>query len=301
MSTTSTGSERRVRFGLRVWLALAFGAIAAALCVALAFAIGKRASDVVEQETGRYLARLAVEYRDAAVPGDLDAARRARVAIESSVDPALPVELMLVDSDGTVLVGPASLEGAGVLLNGGSAVAVQRWPDGEHYLVAVTDRTIARARADAAFAGVAELRRAILWAGLFLALAGIAAGWILATRHVRPLEALTRAAQQIAAGNDRVDLPPLDDNHEVQQLADALRAMLSRLRAQAESLRDAQDRLQRRVHERTAELVKVQAQLQLEVAEAKLARDELARALNGEKNENDAFIAGAGAVGMHGR
>ena len=44
MSTTSivTEARRRPRVGLRVWLALAFGALAGVLCVLLAFAIGDR-------------------------------------------------------------------------------------------------------------------------------------------------------------------------------------------------------------------------------------------------------------------
>jgi methyl-accepting chemotaxis protein len=274
------GGARRI--GLRIWLALVFGAVAGVLCVLLAFALGDRAGAVVQGEVDRYLERIAVEYRNGLEPQDIGAARGLREKVENSVDASLPVELLLLGRDGVVLAGPAGLEGAKIALpaeRGG----VQRWPDGVRYLVAAVPAAgqwiaIARARADDAFAPVARLRRSLLWAGLILTLGGITAGWILATRHARPLEVLTRAAQEIASGNDRIELPPLDDNQEVQRLAEALRAMLSRLRAQAESLREAQDRLQRRVHERTAELVKAQAQLELEVAEAKLARDELARA-----------------------
>jgi methyl-accepting chemotaxis protein len=198
----------------------------------------------------------------------------------------LPVELMLVDRDGTILVGPEDLEGTRLA----APATIQRGRDRRLFLTAasVTPKskddptpawsTLARTRADLAFAPAAALQRDILWASLLLALAGIAAGWVLGTRHALPLEALTRAAQEIARGNDRAELPPLDDNPEIERLARALRAMLLRLRMQAAALEDAQEHLQRRVHERTAELVKLQAELQLEVAEAKLARDDLARA-----------------------
>jgi methyl-accepting chemotaxis protein len=288
MSTASSGAEVRTRsrLGTRLWLAAAFGALAGTLCIVLSLVVGEHARDFARMETARYLGRLAAEYQEriGAVP-EPARARRARSALEASADPALALELMLIAADGTVLVGPPALEG--VRLSARGALREQRWPDGRDYLAAsVAARgdgepwsTLARARADAAFAFADELQRAVLWAALVLTLVGVGAGWIFATRHARPLERLTRAAQQIAAGSDRVELPPLDDNREVMRLAEALRAMVARLRAQAESLREAQDRLQRRVHERTAELVKVQAELELQVAEAKLAQEQLAREL----------------------
>ena len=311
MSTISTGFKRRYGslLAMRVRLATAFGALAGTLCVLLAFSVGEAGRELARIETGRYLSRLAIEYQDrldegiahrraAPLPAsrgamgvDLAWARGLREAIEASTAAALPAELMLVGPNGVVLIGPIDIEGSKIAFASAQAhseAILQRWPDGELYLVAasparISERlpgwtTVARTRADGPFAAATRLQGSILWAGLFLSLAGMAAGWILATRHVRPLEALTSAAQQIASGNDRIELPQLDGNREIARLAEALRVMLSRLRAQAESLREAQDRLQRRVHERTAELVKVQAQLQLEVAEAKLARDDLARA-----------------------
>jgi PAS domain-containing protein len=354
---------------MRGGLALAFGLLAGLLCVALAFGVGQFARNLMHAETGRYLSRMALEFRerlddtlahrradlelvartegspqnrrerieeiarargftwvgfidasgrvrtasgrvrttdqslvDVALPVDggrgviaaqldLTWARSLRGKIEASGDPALGVELMLVARDGTVLIGPAGVDGVKVEVpptaHSGVAALLQRWPDGVHYLIRSSVprseapagwSVIARTRADVALAPIDLLQRALLWAGLALALLGIFVGWVLATRHARPLEALTRAAQAIASGNDRAELPPLDDNQEVTDLAEALRSMLSRLRMQAESLREAQERLQRRVHERTAELVKAQAQLQLEVADATTARDELARA-----------------------
>lgn len=297
MSTLLTGFERSrgSLLAMRVRLATAFGALAGILCVLLAFAVGEAARELARIETGRYLSRLAIEYHDRLDEGarDLAWARKLREGIERSAAAALPAELMLVGPNGTVLIGPIDIEGSKVAIPSMQAqtdAIVQRWPDGERYLLAASPaRTagdplrvgwtiVARTRAEAPFAAATRLQNSILWAGLFLALAGMAAGWTLGTRHVRPLEALTSAAQEIASGNDRIELPKLADNREIARLAEALRVMLSRLRAQAESLREAQERLQRRVHERTAELVKVQAQLQLEVAEAKLARDDLARA-----------------------
>lgn len=274
-------------------MALGFGALAGALCIGLSIELGARANDAAALQTGRYLARLAMEYRGKLEEGggkrrglDLPRARAASARLESSADPALPVELMLLDAGGRVMVGPPALEGASVALPR-APVVLQRWPDGHRYIVAISPArdgqsprwsTLARARADQALAPVASMQRRFLWAGLLLALGGLAAGWVLATRHTRALEELTRAAQDIAAGKARTELPRLRADREVASLAEALRAMLAQLRSQAESLREAQERLQRRVHERTAELVQVQAELELEIADAKLARDDLARA-----------------------
>ena len=379
---------------MRAWLALAFGSAAGLLCVVLAFAIGERADELARVHTGRYLARVALDYREKlqdslaqrlaelkllaaldAVPGEASRQRRRerlelsaregsfewlayvdrsgtvqvasrgeaegrnlagaawfrsglrrvtivygesaatvelavplkggnglvvarlgrawaerlRGALEATSDAAMHVELLLTGREGAVLAGPEGLNGVnlGRQPARGATARLERWADGQRYLVAAAQpagrggldwHALARTRAEYAHGAAAELQRAILWAGLLLTLIGLAAGWVLATRHARPLEALTRAAQQIAAGHDRTELPPLQDFGEIARLAQALRAMVARLRAQAESLRDAQAGLQRRVHERTAELVKAQAELELEIAAAGLARDERAHA-----------------------
>ena len=111
-----------------------------------------------------------------------------------------------------------------------------------------------------------------------LALAGIGAGWLLATRLARPLEALASAAEKVMADEGRAALPLLRDNLEVARLSKSLREMVSHLRGQAETLREAQDRMEQRVRERTAELVELQAQLELEIADTMVARDDAAKA-----------------------
>ncbi|HTP63717.1 MAG TPA: diguanylate cyclase, partial [Burkholderiales bacterium] len=225
---------------------------------------------------------------------DLAWVARLRADIQGYADSRNPFELLLVQSDGTVLIGPADLVGRKHSLPLGARVgapaAIDRWQDGVEYVAGGSSSrgigadlnlgwiVIARERADVAFAPVAELQRAILLLGLGLALAGIGAGWLLAGRLARPLEALASAAAEVVAGKQRAALPLLRDNLEVARLSTALRAMLSHLREQAESLREAQDHLDQRVRERTAELVEVQAQLELEIADTMVARDDLAKA-----------------------
>lgn len=420
ISSTGSSSEPAQRAGLgallslRIQLALAFGALAGGLAVALSLVIGHYASEAARDEIGQYLTRLAIEYRDkldtslaermdevamlarldialpdAAAPerrraridqlmrnsdfvwmgyaspagrvevasgkllegADVSArpwfgaarehpalldaheaqmlskllpptaeprrfvdlaapigpgrgvvgahvdfawAARLRADIEAGAPASSPFELMLVQSDGTVMIGPRALIGVKVPMplgaHVGAPAAIEQWPDGEKYLAGGSASrgigagldlgwvSIARKREAVAFAPIAALQRAILWAGLALALAGIGAGWLLATRLARPLEALADAAAEVVSGKQRAALPVLRDNVEVARLSSALRAMLSHLRGQAGELREAQDRVEQRVRERTAELIGLQAQLELEVADTMVARDDLSRA-----------------------
>jgi PAS domain S-box-containing protein len=415
MNTSSTGSDGRpLPLGLRLRLAIAFGVLAGVLAGALSLVIGHYASETARVQIGRYLTRLAIEYRDkidaslsermdeVAMLARLDSAlpdaatperRRARLAqlmrnrdyawigyagpagrvevasggllegidvsaqhwhrqartsaalidvhgsaqlaqllppapqprrfvtvaaplgagrgavaadldfdwvqrlredIETYADPASPFELLLLRRDGSVLVGPPALLGQTVPLPAsartGGLARVERWQDGADYLVGASASrglgpgldlgwvSVARKRGDLAFAPVADLRRSILWAGLALALAGILAGWLLAARLARPLELLASAAVAVAAGKTRAALPRLQDYGEATRLSESMRSMLARLLAQAESLHDAREHTERRVRERTAELLKLQAQLELEVADAQVARDDAAAA-----------------------
>jgi diguanylate cyclase (GGDEF)-like protein/PAS domain S-box-containing protein len=216
-------------------------------------------------------------------------AERLRNEIESQVRSDGAFDLMLAQGNGTVLIGPKPLLGTKVPLalgrRAGAPAAIEQWPDGEDYLIGGSAArngldwvVLARKRRVEAFAPVANLQQAILWAGVVLALGGIGAGWFLARRIAQPLESLSRAAASIAAGEHRTTLPRLYDNLEVARLSESLRAMLSHLREQSETLRNAQDHLELRVRERTAELVKLQAQLELEVADTMVARDDVATA-----------------------
>jgi PAS domain S-box-containing protein len=307
MNTTSTGSSGAAPPSLRIRLALAFAVLAGVLAGALSLTIGHYASDAARIEISRYLTHLAIDYRDklesdialrigrAVTPAGLDlaVAERLRLEIESHSEPASPFELMLTQSDGTVMIGPPGLVGRKVPLplgaHVGAPAAIERWPDGEDYLAGGSASrgagagldlgwvSVARKRKADAFAPVAELQRAILWAGFVLALAGIAAGWLLAGQLAGPLESLAEAADGIAAGRHRAALPRLRGYGEAARLSEALRAMLAHLREQAETLREAQDSLERRVRERTAELVKLQAELELEIADTRVARDDAAR------------------------
>jgi len=298
MNTSSTGSSG-ARVSLRVQLALAFGALAGALAIVLSLVLGHYASEAARVEISHYLTRLAIEYRDKLDAGpagrlDLAVAERLRATLEDEAPSGRRHELLLVRIDGTAVAGPPGLVGKKVPTPLGARVGapavIEAWPDGGEFLAGGSALrrvaeggeeawvSVARQRRDVAFAPVGDLQRAILWAGLALALAGIGAGWLLARHLARPLESLAAAASEIAAGKHHAALPRLRDNLEVARLSEALRGMLAHLREQSETLREAQDRLEQRVRERTAELVELQAQLELEIADTMVARDDTSRA-----------------------
>lgn len=224
-------------------------------------------------------------------------AERLREAIESYALPGAPFELLVIANDGRVLLGPAGIQGT-LLARKELAPAqlqvydakLERWDDGLVYLTGASAtrghrgfpglgwNVIVRQRADYAFASVRALQQRIALAGAFIAVLAIACGWWVAARVSGPLVAIAGAADAISRGRRRVQIPAGGGYSEVDRLSAALRAMLASLSRQEEDLRQAQDKLEARVRERTAELSKAQAEIELEVAEHELARDEASEA-----------------------
>lgn len=224
-------------------------------------------------------------------------AARLRESIEGYALPGAPFELLVVASDGNVLLGPQGVQGS-TLTRAELAPSqlrnynarIERWADGETYLTGASATrgyrsypglgwsVLVRQRTDFAFAPVRELQRRIALAGAFIALLAIACGWWVAARVSGPLVAIAAAADAISNGSRRVQIPMGGGYTEVNRLSAALHAMLASLSRQEEDLRQAQDRLEARVRERTAELSKAQAEIELEVAEHEIARDEAASA-----------------------
>ena len=222
-------------------------------------------------------------------------AARLRDSIESYALAEAPFELFVVANDGLVLLGPAKLQGTHLPRN--ELIPAQlrvydakleRWADGVTYLTGASAtrgyrefaglgwNVIVRQRAEHAFAPVRLLQQRIALAGAFIALLAIAFGWWVADRVSGPLVRISTAAESISRGSRRVQIPSGGGYGEVENLSAALRAMLASLTGQEEDLRQAQDRLEARVRERTAELVKARAEVELEVAEHEIAREEAA-------------------------
>ncbi len=224
-------------------------------------------------------------------------AARLRDSIESYARPETPFELLVVATDGLVVLGPKDMSGTRLARDELSPsqlrqyeARLERWADGAEYLVGSSATrghgeyrglgwsVLVRQRAEHAFAPIRLLQERIALAGGLLALAAILIGWWIAQRVSGPLTAISTAADAVSRGSRRVQIPAGTGYAEVEQLSVSLRTMLRNLSAQEEDLRQAQDRLEARVRERTAELVKARAAIELEAAEHAVARDEASAA-----------------------
>jgi len=111
------------------------------------------------------------------------------------------------------------------------------------------------------FGGVRQLRIGLI----MLAVSALAAIWVLTLigtrRLVRPVQRLTQAADQIAAGNLDVKLSA-HEGGEIGIMADALERMRNQLTVQIAALTEWNDLLEKRVAEQTEELQRQQAQTQ---------------------------------------
>ncbi|PTL78228.1 sensor histidine kinase [Vitiosangium sp. GDMCC 1.1324] len=84
--------------------------------------------------------------------------------------------------------------------------------------------------------------------------------WVLRRQIARPLEAFTQATSRVAAGDFHVELDT-SRNDELGQLARSFRHMANEVQRREESLRQANERLEQRVEERTRELKDIHMQL----------------------------------------
>ena len=151
----------------------------------------------------------------------------------------------------TVTIGPADLLGRSLALpwldtpQEKSLSRIRTWPDGQDYLSAVTSLRLAerdapgqwtfvlRQEAGQAFAVADRLRRQVLLLALLGSLAFAALSWWLATRIVRPIEALSAAAARLHRG-EADTFQPLTASP---QSADELATLHSTLYTMATELR----------------------------------------------------------------
>jgi len=102
-------------------------------------------------------------------------------------------------------------------------------------------------------AEVRQLRTTILWAaiaGVFLALL---AGWLVSRQIAKPIGQLASASERVAQG-DLSTLVEVKSSNEVGVLAHSFNQMIVSLRKSREELQQWGEELEKKVHERTAEL-----------------------------------------------
>jgi diguanylate cyclase (GGDEF)-like protein/PAS domain S-box-containing protein len=183
------------------------------------------------------------------------------------------VDTVILSRKGVVLLGPK--EYADKVLDQESfrraardrnGFVIETWPDGRRYLVGYSQSAghesypglgwvvVVRQPLAEAFKPVDALRSKILWAGLCAAAVVSLLVWVFARNITRPLATITRHADALRAGHAQ-EIPPLRSRlTEVQILRSALNALLSKLLANEQGLRELNATLETRVTERTTEL-----------------------------------------------
>ncbi|MBB5391555.1 MULTISPECIES: diguanylate cyclase domain-containing protein [unclassified Herbaspirillum] len=233
------------------------------------------------------------------------------------IDPAAArygVEVMIVRSDGTVMLGPKELEEkkidtdsfrASQKAQGGGAV-LERWPDGRHYITGFS-RTGQDARMPlkwsvmvrqpeyVALEAFHNLQQRVILVGALIGVVLVILAYVLTRRLVGPVNDLSAALELRTAGAQDVQIPLVNSYREVQLLSSSLVNMVEREETYLREMRSLNESLEQRVAERTSRLhetaIALQQSLDLQHAnQIKLAEsaDELRAIL---ENAQDAFIA----------
>lgn len=129
---------------------------------------------------------------------------------------------------------------------------------------------VAKVDRDEAFSPLTELRRAMLLAILGTALATVLVATRVSNSISHPIEHLTAVARRIAGG-------ALDERVQVQS-PDEIGVLAATFNEMARRLVEANQSLERRVEERTAELARTNADLHAEIAQHELTQQQLREA-----------------------
>lgn len=195
-------------------------------------------------------------------------------AIFASVNSHRSVDMLIVSTTGSVLLGPPGMQGTTPQLpsleaagRGESGYSKETWPDGKAYLVGYSRdagfdaypglgwRVLVRQTLDEAYAPVNQLHRRMLLGGIVAAALFSLLGWLVARLITRPLLDLTDAARGIEAGY-AVKAPTTAAYREVSMLGHAFNSLVKSLQDNEAELRQSNAALERRVSERTAVLRK---------------------------------------------
>ena len=161
-------------------------------------------------------------------------------------------DVIVLNADGVVLLGPAELLGRRMEAPavraarvGNTGYVAESWPDGKAYVTGFTPGSrlaqasglgwlvLARQEAATALEPIANLRRHLLMWGAGTALLFVSLGWLGAKWIAAPLRSLTAAADRLQHGGDGEEMPVSTRYAEVASLSSSLATLLGRLRALA--------------------------------------------------------------------
>lgn len=186
------------------------------------------------------------------------------------------VLVYIFDQAGQAIHQPEGLKGAQPLpdpLVTVHGAALRTWGDGQSHLTAGSRlparpgepdlgwTVVVRQPAEQALSGVEQARRQVWLYGGGVSVLAMVLAWVAAGLVSRPLRAISRAAQRIEAGEHDTRIPQLRHSSEIEQLSRALAGMTEHLVAREHALEQANEHLEARVAERTAELERVNREL----------------------------------------
>lgn len=190
------------------------------------------------------------------------------------------LEQLILSSEGVVLLGPKELLGQNLDLPSVRRVAagedgyqIEEWPDGQRYLVGFSPtrgymaspglgwKVMVRQDLDSAYAPVRALQWRVFIGGTVLALVFSWLGWLAAREVARPLLQLASDAHRLEQG-DATGIRHSRAYREVDELAQAIKALVARLQQKRQELAELNLGLEERVKQRTAALAAALEQAQ---------------------------------------
>ncbi|HEY9632723.1 MAG TPA: sensor histidine kinase [Coleofasciculaceae cyanobacterium] len=211
-------------------------------------------------------------------------AKKVQDSLLQPVQKRSQVEVLILDQDGTVLLGPPKLQSRKLALvsiqatrTQGTGYQVENWSDGNAYLTGFA-RTkglgdypglgwmvLVRQPTAIAFAPAKQLQQQVFLWGLMLGVLFASLGWLIIERITRPLMAIAAVADRIRLGDTQVKIPVQTGNDEVASLSQSLNKLVNTLMLQEQALLVTNEQLRCELLERQqAQAAEAEAHIALE-------------------------------------
>lgn len=181
-----------------------------------------------------------------------------------SIDEQYEVEIILLSDKGLVLAGlpqlrtplaPLAPKTAALIASGGHGYITEKWADGKEYISGYKvghgygDATglgwtiLVRDSTDRAFASTYVTQKTIISLGAMLSVLFAVIGWIVSGRIVKPVVAITSAAEAIATGDLSMESPVEGGRDEIARLGSSISLMTHNLVGEIKTRRLAEEQL----------------------------------------------------------